>query len=95
MNSTQSQVNSLLNSATTYHTPSRQTYCIRVTGWLDNAWTDWFDGLTLTYEEDETILCGRVADQSALHGILRKVHDLGLVLVEVKRIEDEDDGMMR
>ncbi|MBI1297219.1 hypothetical protein GC175_19895 [bacterium] len=69
--------------------PSRRTYRIRVTGRLDDAWSDWFSGLTLTHEDEATVLYGVVADQSALHGILRKIHDLGLELVEVKRVDDE------
>jgi len=88
-NSTQTQLDASLVIS---HHPSRRTYRIRVTGRLDAAWADWFDGLTFTHKDEETVLYGVVADQSALHGVLRKIHDLGLELVEVKRVDDE---MMR
>ena len=59
-------------------------YEIRIKGHLDNRWADWFDGLTLMREENgETLLTGLVVDQAALHGLLRKVRDLGLPLVSV------------
>lgn len=86
-NSTQTQLNA---SLPVVNHPSRRTYRIRVAGRLDDAWADWFDGLSLTHEDGETVLYGVVADQSALHGVLRKIHDLGLELVEVRR---NDDGM--
>jgi hypothetical protein len=70
-------------------------YEIRVKGHLDSPhWSEWFDGLTLTLTENgETILSGPVADQSALHGLLSKVRDLGLPLVSVNQVEAtaEDD----
>ncbi len=57
---------------------------IRVKGHLADRWAAWFDGMTLTRQADgTTILHGPVADQSALHGLLRKVNDLGLPLVSV------------
>ena len=59
-------------------------YQIRIKGHLGPQWTDWFDGLTITLEEDgSTLLRGPVVDQSALHGILKKVRDLGLPLLSV------------
>ena len=59
-------------------------YEIRIRGHLDTRWTDWFEGLTISPEDNgETLLTGPVADQAALHGLLRKVRDLGLVLVAV------------
>ena len=59
-------------------------YEIRLKGHLDAQWMAWFDGLTITLEEDgNTLLSGPVADQSALHGLLRKVRDLGMPLVSV------------
>jgi len=65
-------------------------YEIRLTGHLDDRWADWFAGLTITWEDNgETLLTGPVADQAALHGLLRKVRDLGLPLVSVLRIELE------
>jgi len=63
-------------------------YEIRIKGHLDDQWADWFGGLTLTLKEDgNTLLTGMVADQAALHGLLRKVRDLGMVLISVNRIE--------
>jgi hypothetical protein len=59
-------------------------YQIRVKGHLGSQWTDWFGGLTVTLEDNgETLLAGPVADQAALHGLLRKVRDLGMPLVSV------------
>ena len=64
------------------------TYQIKVQGHLDEYWSDWFDGLTLTYDEhDDTNLTGPVADQAALHGLLKKVCDLALPLISVNPIE--------
>ena len=63
-------------------------YEIRIKGHLDNRWADWFDGLTITREDNgETRLIGPVVDQAALHGLLRKVRDLGLPLVAVIHVE--------
>lgn len=69
-------------------------YEIRVKGHLDARWSDWFDGLTFTQASDgTTVIRGLVIDQTALHGLLRKVRDLGLPLISVTRIEsDEPDG---
>ncbi len=65
-------------------------YQIRVKGHLGPQWTDWFEGLTITLEENgSTLLTGPVVDQSALHGLLRKVRDLGLPLLSVQSIESE------
>ena len=65
--------------------PSRLViYQIRVRGHLGRQWTEWFDGLTVTPEENgDTLLTGTVVDQAALHGLLRKVRDLGMPLVSV------------
>ena len=63
-------------------------YQIRLKGHLGSQWTDWFDGLTITLEEDgNTLLTGHVVDQAALHGLLKKVRDLGLPLVSVSPVE--------
>jgi hypothetical protein len=59
-------------------------YYITVQGHLDGTWSEWFDGLTITNQENgTTVLAGRIVDQTALHGILNKVRDLGLPLVAV------------
>jgi hypothetical protein len=63
-------------------------YEIRLKGHLNHRWTGWFGGLTITLETDgNTLLTGRVADQAALHGLLKKVRDLGMPLVSVNPIE--------
>lgn len=63
-------------------------YEIRIEGHLDREWTDWFEGLNITLEdEDETVLTGPVVDQAALYGLLKKVRNLGLPLLSVNRKE--------
>ena len=58
------------------------TYEIRLRGHLSPQWTHWFEGMTITLEEQgDTLLIGPVADQAALHGLLRKVRDVGLPLL--------------
>ena len=64
-------------------------YEIRIKGHLDDQWTDWFGGLTITLEENgDTLLTGPVIDQAALYGLLRRVRDLGLPLVSVNSIDN-------
>jgi hypothetical protein len=61
-------------------------YEIRVKGHLSCAWGEWFTGLAVTLEDDgDTLLTGPVVDQAALHGLLKKVRDLGLPLISVNR----------
>ena len=63
-------------------------YEIRLKGYLDDRWADRFEGLNFTHESDgTTILCGPVVDQAGLHGLLRKVRDLGIPLLSVMRVE--------
>lgn len=64
-----------------------QHYEIRLQGHLDARWGERFEGMSITLEEDgNTLLSGPVADQSALHGLLKKVRDLGLPLLSVNRV---------
>jgi hypothetical protein len=61
-------------------------YEIRVRGHLSDSWSSWFEGMAIRHEEGgETVLSGRLADEAALHGVLIKIRDLGLPLVEVRR----------
>jgi hypothetical protein len=69
-------------------------YEIRIMGHLENRWIDWFEGLTITLAENgDTLLTGPVADQAALHGLLRKVRNLGLPLISVVPVAPEKTEM--
>jgi len=73
--------------------PSVHTYQIRIQGHLSDSWSVRFEGLTLQREESgETILCGELPDQTALHGVLMIIRDLGLTLVEVKCLDCDADS---
>ncbi|HEX7431638.1 MAG TPA: hypothetical protein VF293_05550 [Candidatus Limnocylindrales bacterium] len=68
--------------------PSQPTaYQIRITGQLGSRWADWFEGLTITLEGGDTLITGPVVDQAALHGLLKRVRDLGMPLVSVSPVE--------
>jgi hypothetical protein len=75
--------------ATTAGQPSQsRRYEIRLQGHLDSRWAAWFDGMTLTRHSDgTTVLDGAVVDQAALHGLLRKLRDVGLPLISVTQVE--------
>ena len=63
-------------------------YQIRIKGHLGPRWTGWFEGMTITLEEGgDTLLTGPVVDQAALHGLLRKVRDLGMPLISAVRVK--------
>ena len=73
--------------ASTEHHHEPGLYEIRIVGHLDTRWADWFEGLSFTHESDgTTILYGPVVDQAALHGLLRKVRDLGMPLISAIRV---------
>jgi hypothetical protein len=62
-------------------------YQIRIKGQLDSQWADWFAGLTIILEDDgNSLLTGPVVDQAALHGLLKKVRDLGMPLVSISPV---------
>jgi hypothetical protein len=66
---------------------SLSNYEIKVEGLIDNRWTEWFGGMSITYvNEAETILTGQLPDQTALHGVLERIRDLGLNLISVRRV---------
>ncbi|HSN78085.1 MAG TPA: hypothetical protein VL334_23675 [Anaerolineae bacterium] len=70
-------------------TPANQAllYEIKLKGHLGREWADWFGGMAVALTEDgDTLLTGPVADQAALHGLLRKVRDIGIPLVSVNEI---------
>jgi hypothetical protein len=72
------------------HDPAPVHYEIRVNGVLDDRWSAWFDGLQLSSDEHgQTRIAGAVTDQAALHGLLAKVRDLGLELLEVRRTDPD------
>ena len=68
---------------------SRMVYQIRIRGQLGAEWTDWFEGLEVTRADGDTVLTG-VVDQAALHGLLRKVRDLGMSLVSVTPVRSDE-----
>jgi hypothetical protein len=78
---------------TTVNTRSERAgdwYEIRIQGRLDDRWSTWLDGLTLSQTDDgTTVLRGLVTDQAALHGLLHKLRDIGLPLVSVARTEPD------
>ena len=70
-------------------------YEIRIKGVLDDRWSEWFDGMTLSSDDasGQTTLSGPVADQAALHGLLAKVRDLGMPLLSVRRQDPQRPGV--
>jgi hypothetical protein len=76
-----------LTSTTDFTKPP--AYQIRLKGHLDADWADWFGGLTITLDQNgDTLLTGPALDQAALHGLLKRVRDLGLILVSVNPINE-------
>ena len=72
-------------------------YGIRVKGHLDGRWSEWFDGLAIAnVENGDALLSGEIVDQSALHGVLAKVRDLGLPLIAVTSVDpDQQESAIR
>lgn len=66
------------------------TYQICLKGVLDTSWSDWFGGFTIAVHDDKTFLTGIVTDQSALHGILAKINELGLALISVNKVTPDN-----
>lgn len=65
-------------------------YRIRIKGHLNDQWSEWFDGFTVTLLDDgSTLLAGQVTDQAALHGMLRRIRDLGMPLLSVLRVSPD------
>ena len=63
-------------------------YQIRIKGHLGRKWKDWFEGMTITLEDNgDTLITGPVVDQAALHGLVKKVRDLGLPLISVNHVD--------
>jgi hypothetical protein len=76
-----------MNAPPTNDPVDSDRYEIRLEGQLDQRWSDWFEGFTLTNERDgTTALTGHVVDQAALHGLLRRVGDLGVTLISVNAV---------
>jgi len=71
-------------------------YELRIGGHLDQRWTAWFDGMTLTHEHDgTTTLRGDVHDQAALHGLIAKIRDIGVTLISITAINAPTRGSCR
>lgn len=72
------------------HSAPIMIYQIRIKGHLGAEWADWFEGLTINQTANgDTVLIGSVVDQSALHGLLKRVRDIGAVLISVNRVESD------
>ena len=72
------------------HANQPMVYQIRLKGHLHPQWSDWFEGLTIALEDNgDTLLTGAVIDQAALHGILKKIRDLGMPLLSMNPIDSD------
>jgi hypothetical protein len=69
-------------------------YQIVLQGHLSSQWSDWFEGFTITLDKrGQTVLIEPVTDQAALHGLLKKIRDLGIPLISVNRLDSDGDGI--
>lgn len=64
---------------------------IRVEGYLDNKWEDWFEGMVISYEDATTILSGDIKDEAHLHGVLNQIRDLNLKLISINPAKKAND----
>ena len=76
-----------MTNAHKYHGPAH--YRIKLKGHLDHKWSNWFEQMTICSKGGETILTGLLSDQAALHGLLIRIRDLNLTLLQVERIEPD------
>jgi hypothetical protein len=65
-------------------------YQIRVAGQINTHWSQWFEGMSIDYDGNNTTLTGPVADQSQLHGILHRIRDLNLTLISLNQLKNQD-----
>ena len=71
----------------------KATYQIRLQGHLPKEWSEWFDGFSIeNLPQGETKMTGEVADQTALHSLIQRIRDLGITLIEVKRLGQADES---
>ena len=78
------------------HISNAQYYEIRLKGHLEARWVKWFNGLAIKLEDNgDTLLTGPVVDQAALHGLLKKVRDLGLPLLSVNSVEPDAEEVRK
>lgn len=78
------------NSASRPKARQPSVYEIRIKGHLSDRWADWFEGMAITTEPDgHTLLTGPIRDDAALHGLLKRVRDIGMPLISVNRIKSD------
>jgi hypothetical protein len=83
-------IDSYLSGVTSSQNTGPRLYEIRISGHLDGRWATWFDGMTLTADEDGTTsVRGVLADQAALHGVLQRLRDAGLPLISIIQLDDQ------
>jgi hypothetical protein len=74
------------------HEGKQTVYRIRVEGQLDQSWSGWFSGMTVSFQDGVSTMTGPITDQSALRGLLSKIWDLNLTLISVVRLESGEDS---